>query len=326
MPDAAMELHPAEAGVLGARELVVLGTASQLPTRTRNHNGYLVRWDGRGVLFDPGEGTQRQLTLAGESAASIDLICITHFHGDHCFGLPGVLQRIVQDGTGREVAIAYPAAAQPHYDALRAVAGAGVPPLSEHPVSTDGVVLANRDLTLRAMALDHRTDTVGWRLEEPDFRRMLPHRLEAAGVRGPLIGRLQREGRVEVDGAVVQLEDVSVPRRGQRLAFVMDTRLCDAAFELAEGADVLVCESTFLHDEEDLAARYGHLTARQAGHIAAEAGVRLLVLTHFSQRHPDAEVYAEEARAVFPATVAARDLTRIAVPRRRNAPDATAPT
>jgi ribonuclease Z len=86
---------------MSARELVVLGTASQAPTRTRNHNGYLLRWDDEGILFDPGEGTQRQLTLAGVAASAITRICITHFHGDHCLGLPGVIQRLSLDRVAR---------------------------------------------------------------------------------------------------------------------------------------------------------------------------------------------------------------------------------
>jgi ribonuclease Z len=120
-----------------------------------------------------------------------------------------------------------------------------------------------------------------------------------------------------MDGRRVSLHQTSTTRPGQRFAFLMDTRLCDAAFALAEGADMLVCESTFLSADERLARAYGHLTAAQAGRIAAESGVRLLVLTHFSQRYPDESVLLEEAREVFPDAVAARDLARIPVPSRR---------
>ena len=103
----------------GERELVVLGTASQVPTRTRNHNGYVLRWDGQTVLFDPGEGTQRQLTLAGVSPTRITAICITHAHGDHCLGLPGVLQRLSLEGVTGPVPLVYPAAAEEFIDRLR---------------------------------------------------------------------------------------------------------------------------------------------------------------------------------------------------------------
>ena len=170
------------------RELVVLGTAGQVPTRARNHNGYFLRWDDEGLLFDPGEGTQRQMLFAGGTAHQVTRVCVTHFHGDHSLGLPGVLQR---------------------------------------------------------MALD-----------QVNGRRMLPAELAARGITGADVGRLQRAGSLEHNGGVVNLADVSAPRRGQKFAFIMDTRLCDAVFELADDTDLLVCESTYADADADLAARY----------------------------------------------------------------------
>ena len=301
-----------------ARELVVLGTSSQVPTRHRNHNGYLLRWDAEGVLFDPGEGTQRQLLLAGVPASAITRICITHFHGDHCLGMPGIVQRLSLDRVPHPVPVYFPASGQAFFDRLRwAAAFEEAAELCPRPVDDSGPVEPGPPFSLRARRLDHGLDTLGWRLEEPDGRRMLPDRLEALGVRGPDVGRLQRDGSVVVDRRRVALEDASEVRPGQSFAFVMDTRLCDGAFELAAGADLLVCESTFLSGEEALARDYGHLTAAQAARIALEAGARRLVLTHFSQRYPDEAPFLEEAGAVFPDVVAARDLLRVPVPPRR---------
>ena len=300
------------------RELIVLGTASQVPTRTRAHQAAVLRWDGEVVLFDPGEGTQRQLTLAGISAGSITRICITHLHGDHCLGLPGVLQRIALDGRGRPVDLYFPAAGQPYVDRLRhASAAADGPQVREHAVTTDGVVDAWPGLVLSARALDHRVPTYGWRLQEPDGRRVVRDRLEAAGVTGPAVGRLLQDGEVSVAGRRVLASDVTEPRRGQAFAFVMDTRACPAAVELCRDVDLAVCESTYLRTEAELAERYAHLTAADAAAVAAEAGVRRLVLTHYSARHPDEQVFATEARPIFPEVVAARDLDVVPVPARR---------
>ena len=302
-----------------ARELVVLGTASQAPTRHRNHNGYLLRWDTEGVLFDPGEGTQRQLLLAGVASSAITRICVTHFHGDHCLGLPGVLQRLSLDRVAHPVDVWYPAAGQEFYDRLRRCAlYDDTVDVRPHPVHHEGVVDPGPEpFALVAARLDHRTETVGWRVEEPDGRRMRPDRLAAAGITGPDVGRLQRDGAlVTADGRRVTLEEMSEPRRGQVFAFVMDTRLCDAAFALADGADLVVCESTFLERDADLAAAYGHLTAAQAARVAAEAGARQLVLTHFSQRYPDDADFAAEAGEIFPDVVVAHDLIRVPVPPR----------
>jgi ribonuclease Z len=324
------------------RELVIFGTASQAPTRTRNHNGYLLRWDGAGLLFDPGEGTQRQMLLAGARASEITRICVSHFHGDHCLGLPGVLQRIGLDRVAHEVVCHYPAEGQEYFGHLRHAAYYhDVGAIREQPVGPEVTVLADPGLAdpgwaepgraepgraepggfrLTARPLSHRVPTVGYQLAEPDGRRMLPERLAALEISGREVGRLAREGRLDVAGRTVSLDEVSEPRPGQRFAFIMDTRLCDNAFALAERADLIVCEATFLDDDAELAPAYGHLTARQAGQIAAESGVRTLVLSHFSQRyaHQDPGRFADEAGAVFGGEiVVAADLDRIPVPRRR---------
>ncbi|MBO0776671.1 MAG: ribonuclease Z [Actinobacteria bacterium] len=302
------------------RELVVLGTASQTPTRDRNHNGYLLRWDADGVLFDPGEGTQRQLLLAGVKASEISRICITHFHGDHCLGLPGVLMRLSLDQVRHPVAAYYPAENRDTFGRLRAAAlFHDVVRLGERPVQHAGTLEQGPAFRLEARRLSHTVPAIGYRLSEPDGRRMLPAELARRGISGPDVGLLRRQGFLRRGGQRVRLEEVSEPRPGQRFAFVMDTRLCDAVFELADRADLLVCESTFLERDAALAHGYGHLTARQAGQVAAACGVRSLVLTHFSQRyaHQGGDPFAGEAAGAFGGhIVAARDLTRIPVPAR----------
>ncbi len=306
------------------RELVVLGTASQAPTRSRNHNGYFLRWDAEGLLFDPGEGTQRQMLFAGVTASQVTRICITHLHGDHCLGLPGVLQRMALDQVPHVVQVCYPAESQEVFGRLRhASLFRDRLRLREQPVSQDGHAMEAPGFRLEARALSHSVPTLGYRLVEPDGRRMLPAKLAALGIAGPDIGKLQREGVLVADGGrTVTVGQVSEPRPGQRFAFIMDTRLCDAVFELADRADMLVCESTFADAEAGLARDYGHLTAGQAGRVAAQAGARLLVLTHFSQRYESGpegvKRLAGEAAAAFGGEVVlARDLDRIPVPPRR---------
>jgi ribonuclease Z len=303
---------------VASRELVILGTASQSPTRYRHHNGYLLRWDGEGILFDPGEGTQRQMLLAGIPASAITRICITHFHGDHCLGLPGVLQRLSLDRVDHPVDVYFPASGFHYFERLRwASVYNERTPLRLHPVTESGPVAASPPFTLTARFLDHRIDTLGWRLTEPDGYTMVPAALAAFGIEGANIARLQETGRLERQNRTVTLADVSRPRPGQQFALVMDTRWCAAALELARGVDLLVCESTFLARDEALAWEYGHLTANQAATVARDAGVTHLVLTHFSQRYQDEEEFRAEARAVFDNVDVARDFMRVALPRRR---------
>lgn len=301
---------------MSVRELVVLGTASQVPTRHRNHNGYLLRWDGEGILFDPGEGTQRQMLRAGVAAHDLNRICVTHFHGDHCLGLAGVIQRVNLDKVPHEVTAHYPRSGQRFFERLRyATAYRETVALTEAPVDAEGPLARTPGYTLEARRLSHPVEAYGYRLVEPDGRRMLPGRLAAHGIKGPDVGRLQREGSL----GGVTLAEVSEVRRGQRFAFVMDTRLCDGVYALAEGCDMLVIESTFLDEDEALAVEFGHLTAGQAARVAREAGVRHLVLTHFSQRYTDPEEFERQARAAGyeGELTVARDLDRVALPKRR---------
>ena len=304
---------------MSVRELVVLGTASQVPTRRRNQNGYLLRWDGEGILFDPGEGTQRQMLHAGVAATDITRICITHFHGDHCLGLPGIVQRLSLDGVKHPVHAHFPESGAHFFERLRhATVFYEVAELREQPIAQDGTIATGKFGMLEARRLSHGVESFGYRLVEPDGRQLLPERLRGSGIAGPDVGRLQRDGEFQVDGRTVRLEDVSVVRPGQRFAFVMDTRLCDGVYALAEGADMLVIESTFLAEDTGIAGDFGHLTAQQAARVARESDVRTLVLTHFSQRYPEPERFYEEARAEFDGEiVVAEDLARVPVPKRR---------
>jgi len=299
---------------MSQRELIVLGTASQAPTRHRNHNGYAVRWDDRLVLFDPGEGTQRQFTFAGVAAARVTDICITHFHGDHCLGLPGMIQRLCGDGVERTVPIYHPADGAEFFERLQfASAYQPVTPFEPTPIDANGVVGSLGRSNLLAQELDHRITSYGYRIQEPDGRRLLPDRLAEAGIAGRAVGELSRQGWLDVDGQRIAIEEVSEMRAGQSLAFVMDTRWCEGAQVLADGVDMLVCESTFLESEAHLAEQYAHMTARQAGRLAREAGAKQLVLTHFSARYPDVAAFVEEAKVEFDAVQAVADFDRVAL-------------
>jgi ribonuclease Z len=259
----------------------------------------------------------RELVVLG-TASAVTRICLTHFHGDHCLGVPGVLQRISLDRVAHPVHAHYPASGAHWFERLRhATAYREVADVREHPVERDGPVAVTPAGTLEARRLDHPVEAFGYRFAEPDGRRMLPELLDRHGVRGPDVGRLQREGELVIGGRTVRLAEVSEPRPGQTFAFVMDTRICDAVYELADGVDMLVIESTFLAGDEALAREYGHLTARQAAEVAAACRVRKLVLTHFSQRYPEPERFADEAAAVYGGElVVAADLMRVPVPPR----------
>lgn len=302
---------------MSTRELLVLGSASQVPTRHRNHNGYLLLWDGEGILFDPGEGTQRQMTIFGARASQITRICVSHFHGDHCLGLAGIVQRISLDRVPHTVPIHYPASGQVYFDRLRhASVFDDQAHIEERPLLTPGVQ-HDGEPAIMAAPLEHTIESWGFRIQTAPTVHLLPERLAALGVKGPIVKELLKAGGVQIGGSAdeggrwVKLEEVSEQRAGRAVAVIMDTRRCEAAVQLARDADVLVIESTYLQSERKEAWERGHLTARDAAEIGVAAGAKRLVLTHFSQRYPSTAPFLEEASAIHPDVITAEDGARI---------------
>lgn len=295
----------------------MLGTASQQPTRLRNHSGYVLFWDDEAIVVDPGEGTQRQLLIAGVRPTRITRICITHLHGDHCLGLPGVVALLAQHPMPGPVSLHFPASGTHQIERLLdSVIVDTNADLRLEPVAAPAVVADRPGFRLRAEPLEHSTDSVGWRMESPPSTHLRPDRLRELGLSGADIGHLVTHGEVRVGGRTVTLEDVTDTGSPNVAAFVFDTRWCPGALALAHDADLLVCEATFLDVDARRAHEVGHLTAGEAGSLAAAAGARRLVLTHFSGRYGETDAFATEARRHHPDVIQAADLQRILVPRR----------
>lgn len=300
------------------RKLIVLGTASQVPGRERNQNGYFLRFDDEGFLFDPGEGTQRQMVLAGVAVSGITKIFISHFHGDHCLGLAGIIQRISLDRVAHPVEVYYPASGQIYYEHLKhACSYHNEAHLIERPITGGGVIFEDDKLFIRAGRLDHDIETFGFRIEERGSYTLIPERLAREGIAGPAAGELKKKGSVLIGNREVSVRDVGEPMPGQIFAFVMDTRICNAVYDLAMNADMLLTEATFLSELEGKAHEYGHLTAAEAGMIARDCSVRLLVLSHYSQRYTSVDALVEEASRFHTPVVAAGDGDHIDLPGRK---------
>ena len=301
---------------MSVRDLTILGCSSQQPTRFRNHGAYLLRWNNEGLLFDPGEGTQRQFIFAEIAPPTVTRIFISHFHGDHCLGLGSMLMRLNLDKVPHPIHCYYPASGKRYFDRLRysCIYHEQIR-VVEHPVSQAGLVEDDGKFRIEAAFLDHGVENIGWRISEPDQIRFDKEALQKAGVDGPDVKRLQEQGELLIDGKRVLLQDVSHLRKGDVFAYVIDTRPCKGALELAKGAKLLLCESTYLDVDRALASEYQHMTAKQAAELAAQSGVQILVLTHFSARYRDPEEFENEARAIFPHTIAASDLKKIPFPK-----------
>jgi len=298
--------------------ITFLGTGAACPTVDRNVAGLAVQREGETILFDCGEGTQRQMMRYGVGFSFTEVF-FTHFHADHMLGITGLLRTMgLQDRTA-PVTLYGPRGAQ---RILGAAMSLGIE-RNRFPVEVVEIQAGDRlrrdEYDIVVFETDHRPDTVGYALaEHTRLGRFHPERARELGVpEGPLWGRLHKGETVTLDdGRTVRPADlVGAPRRGRTVVYSGDTRPNLPLLEAARGADLLIHEATFGGDEAERAIETRHSTASEAARVALEAGVRRLVLTHISPRYTrDAPELLAEARAVFPETTIARDGMTVEVP------------
>lgn len=301
---------------MSVKDLTILGCSSQQPTRFRNHGAYLFRWNEEGLLFDPGEGTQRQFIFANIAPTVITRILISHFHGDHCLGLGSILMRLNLDKVTHPIHCYYPASGKKYFDRLRyGTIYHETIHVIEHPVSEAGLVHDDGKFRIEATFLDHGIDNIGWRITEPSVRKFDQQALDRHHIHGLMVRELIEKGQISIGGTNIPIEEVSWIRPGDSIAVVIDTRYCPNAVEIAKGAKILLCESTYQEEHADLAYKHYHLTAKQAARLAQEAGAHQLVLTHFSARYQNLKDFETEARIIFPNTHVAEDLKSFPFPK-----------
>jgi ribonuclease Z len=298
--------------------LTFLGTGASIPTLHRNVAGLAIQREGEVLLFDCGEGNQRQMMRYGVGFTFKEIF-FTHYHADHMLGVTGLLRTLgLQDRTA-PVSLYGPRGAQ---RILGAAVNLGLE-RNKFPVEIieirPGDRLAKDEYDIVVFETEHRADTVGYALvEHQRLGRFNPDQARALGIpEGQLWGQLHQGKTVTLpDGRTIGPTDlVGAPRRGRRLVYTGDTRPHLPVIEAAREADLLVHEATFAGDEAERAQETGHSTAAEAAKVAHDAGVRRLVLTHISSRYNlDASELLAEAKAVFPETVIARDGMTVDVP------------
>jgi ribonuclease Z len=295
-----------------------LGTGASCPTVDRNVAGLAVQREGETILFDCGEGSQRQMMRYGVGFSFTEVF-FTHYHADHMLGITGLLRTMgLQDRTA-PVVLYGPRGAE---RVLGAAILLGIE-RNKFPVEIvelrPGQRLTRPEYDIVAFETEHRADTMGYALvEHIRLGRFNPERAQELGIpEGPLWGRLHKgESILLEDGRIITAADlVGAPRPGRTVVYSGDTRPSLSVIEAARGADLLVHEATFGGDEAERAKETGHSTAAEAARVAHDAGVRRLVLTHISPRYNrDATELLAEARAVFPDTTIARDGLTVEVP------------
>ena len=304
-------------------QVTFLGTSSGVPTRARNVSAVAVRLAQRSELwlFDCGEGTQHQFLRSDLRLSQLRRIFITHMHGDHVFGLPGLLASLGLSGSSGGVDLYGPDPLESYLEGVLRTSSTRIGyPLAVHQVrnaaESDRLVFEDADLTVRATPLHHRVPAYAYRVEE----KPKPGRFDIAKAQemaippGPVYASLKRGETVTLDdGRQIDGKTLSGPERaGASLVYCTDTVFCEAAVNLSRGADLLIHESTFSHAEADMAFQRQHSTSTMAAQTAAEAGVGQLVLTHLSPRYAPGNAVTPddllaEARAIFPNTILAKD-------------------
>jgi ribonuclease Z len=297
--------------------VVFLGTSGSMPTERRGSCCAVLRV-GRGIImFDCGEGTQRQMVRAHVGFRRDTLVLVSHLHGDHVLGLPGLLQTMSLLGRERRLDVYGPTGLVGFVRAFSEPLGGPTFPVILHEVEEPGFIHEDERLRVTAARASHTLEGWSYSVEEkPRPGRFHPERASALGVpEGRLWHRLQHGWEVELDGRVVTPGMVAdPPRRGRKIVYSGDTRPTAELVELARGADLLIHEATFAEELAERALLDGHSTASEAAAVARDAGAKLLALTHISSRYPEPDGLLAEASKVYGRVVVAEDLMEIEIP------------
>lgn len=296
-------------------EITFLGTASAIPSKNRNHTSIAVKGFGETFLFDCGEGTQRQLNFTNISPMKIDKIFISHLHGDHILGLPGLIQSMGFRGREKPLYIYGPKGLMKIKNCLF---NNGINPVN-YEVNIieveEGTLIETEEYIIRTIKTKHNQVNYSYSIEEKKKPRFLREKAIELGVEvGPDFGRLHNGETIEVNGKIIKPEQVlGPPRKGKKLTYSGDTRPCKNMVKLAKDSSLLIHEGTFIETDRDKAIENGHSTALEAAKIAKEANVEKLIITHFSNRYTNLKPHLKEAQEVFKNTEIAHDFMTIEI-------------
>lgn len=310
-------------------EITFLGTSSGVPTRSRNVSSVAIRLPQRAEvwLFDCGEGTQHQLLRSDLKSSQIRRIFITHMHGDHIFGLMGLIASCGLAGNAQPIDLYGPPTLKDYLKACEKYSYTHIfNRVTVHTIQP-GIVYEDEEFLVSCDRLTHSVPAHGYRIAEKDRPgRFNVEKAQGMGIpSGPIYGQLKQGKTVTLeDGRILRgAEFCSLPEMGRKIAYCTDTVFCDAAVKLAQDADVLIHESTFAHQDSNMAFERQHSTSTMAAQVALLAQVKQLIMTHFSPRYaPGNPIQIHdllaEAKAIFPNTFLAKDFLTYPVPRRRD--------
>lgn len=294
-------------------KVVFLGTGSMIPTKERNHSGILISHEKENILVDCGEGTQRQLRILGFAPPKLTRILITHWHGDHYYGLPGIIENLAKNQYSNRLEIYGPKGSKKIFN--RIVNAHGLKKrimMRINEIKRDGIFFENESISIGSYKMKHNIPCIGYFINEADTRKINLDYIKRFNIReGPVLGNLQRGKDIIFLGKKIKVKDATYIKKGKKISIVMDTGLTNNCYKIAKDADLLICESTYGSDLKDKARKHYHLTSEQAAMIAKKSNVKNLVLTHFSQRYRDINELEIEAKKIFRNTLSASDFLSV---------------
>lgn len=297
-------------------EITFLGTASAIPSKNRNHASIALKAFGEVFLFDCGEGTQRQLNFTNISPMKITKIFISHLHGDHILGLPGLIQSMAFRGREEPLTIYGPKGI---LKIKNCFFNNGFNLVNFEvkvvEIKENGTIIENDEYIIKTEKTKHNLLNYSYSVEEKKKPRFLREKAISLGVEvGPDFGKLHNGEEVEVNGKIIKPEMVlGEPRKGIKITYSGDSRPCDAMINLAKDSSLLIHEATFLEEDKDKALENGHSTTKEAAEIAKNANVNKLIITHFSNRYTNIKQFKKETKEIFENTTVAKDFMQVLI-------------
>ncbi len=295
-------------------EITFLGTTSMVPTKERNHIATFINYGSEGILIDCGEGTQRQMKISGIKVTKVTKILISHWHGDHILGLPGLIQTMAASEYNGVLEIYGPVGIKKR-----------IKDIFDVFIFDKNIQIKVKEIKkkkfydgkyfyLEALELSHGIKCFGFNFIEKDHRRINIRKIKELGIpECPLLGKLQENKSIVFKGKKITPEETTYVVKGKKITIISDTLVCKNCYELSKDADLLICEASYKSDLEEKAQEYKHLTAKQAAQIASISNVKRLILTHISARYKDPKEIEEDAKQIFDNVVVAYDLMKVKV-------------
>ncbi|MBI2671550.1 ribonuclease Z [Candidatus Woesearchaeota archaeon] len=295
-------------------KITFLGTGSMVPTDNRNHTSILFSYKNENILVDCGEGTQRQLRLAKISTAKITKILITHWHGDHVLGLPGLLQSMYKNQYHGSLEVYGPRGTRDFFNKMLKWFYVDLRMNIIVKEIKNEIFFENQDFILKSAELNHGVPCVGYSFIEKERKNINKKYLKKFNLKNnPIIAKLKEGKDITWNGKKIKSKNAVMFNKGKKISFILDTGLTNNIIKLCKESDLLICESTHSHELKGKAKEYKHLTAKQAGLIAKKSRSKELILTHFSQRYKDINNLLKEAKDVFKNAKAADDFKEFEV-------------